>query len=206
MWICIQIRKRSESTFESTQRRKAKQMQPMWLCILSCRRFEETFENTQWRRAKQMQPMWLCILSDRRFEETIEKNTLGKRQTNATNVNMHPHMQEIGVPDCCSTTLPGSLMSQSYYQWPLDWSNCWSSKNPLEEKAFILLEFVTEYWKSWHLIDLRKNTGNKHSCCLFSIIGAGQITLKIPSKNDNQSVVGIVAEKIGIVHPVYFWP
>ena len=84
------------------------------------------------------------------WQHTVEKN-----QTNATNVNMHPHMQEIGVPDCCSTTLPGSLMSLSYYQWPLDWGNCWSSKNPLEEKALILLEFVTEYWKSWHLIDLR---------------------------------------------------
>ena len=139
----------------------------MWVCILSCRRFEETFENKQWRKAKQMQPMHSNRLHMRMHNVTMhplwqaiwgnnwKKNTLGKRQTNATNVNMYPHMQEIGVPDCCSTTLPGSLMSQSYYQWPLDWGNCWSSKNPLEEKALILLEFVTEYWKSWHLIDLR---------------------------------------------------
>ena len=37
--------------------REVQQMQPMWLCILLCRQFEDTFENTQWRKVKQMQPM-----------------------------------------------------------------------------------------------------------------------------------------------------
>ena len=32
-------------------------MQPMRLCILSSGQFEDTFENTQWRHIKQMQPM-----------------------------------------------------------------------------------------------------------------------------------------------------
>ena len=46
--------KPSRKTFENTQWRKDKQMQPVWFCILSGRRFEETFENTQWRQIKQM--------------------------------------------------------------------------------------------------------------------------------------------------------
>ena len=36
-------------------------MQPMWLCFFLDRLFEETFENTQWRKVKQMQPMRLCF-------------------------------------------------------------------------------------------------------------------------------------------------
>ena len=39
-------------------------------CIFSCRWFEETFDNTQCRRIKKMQPVWLRILSGRQFEET----------------------------------------------------------------------------------------------------------------------------------------
>ena len=61
--LCMFWSKCFEDTFESTQWRKVKQMQPMWLCILLGRPFEETFENTQRRKVKQMQPMWLCILS-----------------------------------------------------------------------------------------------------------------------------------------------
>ena len=40
-------------------RHNIKQVQ--WLCILSGRHFEDTFEETQRRKAKQMQPMRLCI-------------------------------------------------------------------------------------------------------------------------------------------------
>ena len=36
---------------------KLKQMQPMRLCLFLGKQFEDTFENTQWRKAKQMQPM-----------------------------------------------------------------------------------------------------------------------------------------------------
>ena len=57
MWLCIFLCKRFEDTFEYTQWRKIKQMQPMWLCLFSGKSFEDTFENTQWRKIKQMQPM-----------------------------------------------------------------------------------------------------------------------------------------------------
>ena len=46
----------------------------MWFNILSGKQFEGTFENTQWRKTKQMQPMQLCILWGRQIEETL-KNT-----------------------------------------------------------------------------------------------------------------------------------
>ena len=42
----------------------------MWLCLFSARPFEETFEITQWRKIKQMQPVWLCLLWPKFFDET----------------------------------------------------------------------------------------------------------------------------------------
>ena len=48
-------------------------MQAMPLCILSGRQFEDTFENSQWRKAKQMQPVQICFLNFKQFEETFEK-------------------------------------------------------------------------------------------------------------------------------------
>ena len=42
-----------------------------------CRQFKETFENTQWRKVKHMQPVLLCIISCRQFKclgcTTMEK-------------------------------------------------------------------------------------------------------------------------------------
>ena len=72
VWLCNQLCKRFEDTFESAQWRKVKQMQPVWFCILSSGQFEDTFENTQWRKDKQMQPVWFCIVWGRQFEETFE--------------------------------------------------------------------------------------------------------------------------------------
>ena len=43
----------------------------MQICVLTGRRFEETFENTQCRKVKQMQPMQLCIFSCRQFEDAF---------------------------------------------------------------------------------------------------------------------------------------
>ena len=53
MRLCILAGKQFENTFDNTQRRKGKQLQPVWLCILSCRRVEESFENTRWIKTKQ---------------------------------------------------------------------------------------------------------------------------------------------------------
>ena len=84
-------------------------MQPMWLCFFLDRLFEETFENTQWRKVKQMQPMRLCFFKfenahwyksyecnqcDYAFSRQeiwghIWKRTLEKSQINATNATMH---------------------------------------------------------------------------------------------------------------------
>ena len=89
MRLCILWDRPFEDTFEITQRRKVKQMQPMWLFILSCRPFEDTFEITQRRKVKQMQPMWLYLLWGRHVEDTF-KNTQW-RQRNATIVTLHPH-------------------------------------------------------------------------------------------------------------------
>ena len=61
-----------EETFDKTQWRKVKQVQPVWLCILSCKQFEGTFENAQWRKAKQMQQVWLCLSSYWQFEDSFE--------------------------------------------------------------------------------------------------------------------------------------
>ena len=36
-------------------------MQQVWLCIWWPKQFEGTFEKTQWRKFKQMQPMRLCL-------------------------------------------------------------------------------------------------------------------------------------------------
>ena len=47
----------SEPSHLKTRSGENKKMQPMRLCILLCKRFEETFENTQWRKVKQMQPV-----------------------------------------------------------------------------------------------------------------------------------------------------
>ena len=56
----------------------------MRLCILWSRHFEVTFENTQWRKAKQMQPVWICIFSGRQFEEAFENAQCANSQTNLT--------------------------------------------------------------------------------------------------------------------------
>ena len=84
MWLCMLWSKRIEDTFENTQWRKVKQMQPMRLCIFSGKPFEDTFENAQWRKVKQMQLMWLCLFSDRPFEETFENAQWRKAK------QMHP--------------------------------------------------------------------------------------------------------------------
>ena len=72
VWLCIHSGRRFEEAFENTQWRKVKQMQPVWLCIFWGKQFEETFEETQWRKVKQMQPVWLCIFWSRQIEETFE--------------------------------------------------------------------------------------------------------------------------------------
>ena len=69
---CCFSGRRFEDTFENTQWRKVRKMQPMWLCILPGRRFEDTFENAHWGKVKQMQPMWLCLISCKWFEDTFE--------------------------------------------------------------------------------------------------------------------------------------
>ena len=69
MWLRIFSGRQFEDTFENTQWRKAKQMQPMWLCILLYKHSDDTFENTQWRKVKQMQPAWLSIFSNRQFKD-----------------------------------------------------------------------------------------------------------------------------------------
>ena len=52
MWLCILSGRQSENTFENTQWRKVKQMQPVWVCILWSSRFKDPFENTRWRKVK----------------------------------------------------------------------------------------------------------------------------------------------------------
>jgi hypothetical protein len=54
-------------------------MQPMWLCLL-------TFENTQCRKFKQMQPMWRCNMHPlwQAISGDIWKHTVEKSQTNVT--------------------------------------------------------------------------------------------------------------------------
>ena len=66
------LSRRFEETFENTEWRKTKQMQPVWLCLFSGRQIEETFENARRRKVTQMQSVWWCILSGRRLEETFE--------------------------------------------------------------------------------------------------------------------------------------
>ena len=72
MWICTLSSNPFEETFENSQWRLVKQMQPVWLCILTGRSFEETFENAQWRKVKQMHLLWFGIFLGRPFEETSE--------------------------------------------------------------------------------------------------------------------------------------
>ena len=50
------------------------------ICILLGRPFQETSKNTHWRKVEPMQPVWI-------YQE--------KRQTNATNVSLHPFRQAI---------------------------------------------------------------------------------------------------------------
>ena len=50
----------------------------MCLCIISRRQIRETFENTQWRKDKQMQPVWLCMLWAECIEESFENPQWGK--------------------------------------------------------------------------------------------------------------------------------
>ena len=44
----------------------------MSLCLFSGGRFKDTFENSQWRKTKQMQPMWLCLFLGMSFEDASE--------------------------------------------------------------------------------------------------------------------------------------
>ena len=74
MRICIISGKQSSDTFESTQWRKVKQVQPVWLCVLLCWRFEETFESTHRIKVKQMSTVWLCLHSGRQFDFSFENS------------------------------------------------------------------------------------------------------------------------------------
>ena len=47
-----------EKTFENSQWRKIKQMQPMRLCIFLGRQFEQPFEDTRWIKITKMEPVW----------------------------------------------------------------------------------------------------------------------------------------------------
>ena len=67
----------------------------MRLCILWGKQIDETFENTQRRKVKQMQPMWLCILSGRQLEDTFENAHWTKVKTHTTSSTMHPMRQAI---------------------------------------------------------------------------------------------------------------
>ena len=69
VWLCFIWGRQFEETFENTQRRKGKQMQPVWISILLSRQVEDSFENPKWRKVKQMQSVWLCIISSRQFED-----------------------------------------------------------------------------------------------------------------------------------------
>ena len=98
MWFCILSFKQFEDTFENTQWRKAKQVQPMQLCIHSGRQFEDTFENTQWRKATQMRPMYLCIFWSKQFEETLQ-NTHG--------INGNMAIVQLYIPQKCISESAG---------------------------------------------------------------------------------------------------
>ena len=62
MWLCIFTGRPFEDTFESTQRRKVKQMQQEWVCIFRGR----PFENTQWGKDNPMKLHNYCILNAQR--------------------------------------------------------------------------------------------------------------------------------------------
>ena len=50
-------RSQKKTSNDRCRETKVKQMQPMRIYLLSGGPFEDTFENTQWRKVKQMQPM-----------------------------------------------------------------------------------------------------------------------------------------------------
>ena len=78
MCLCMFWGQQFDDTFENTQWRKVKQMQPMWLCLLWSKIFKSTFENTQWRKVKQMQPVWLCFFLMTSIWGVIWKHTVEK--------------------------------------------------------------------------------------------------------------------------------
>ena len=59
-------------------------MWPRWLCIFLCTQFTETYEKSQQRKVKKMQPVWQCMFLGMRFERNIQKHTVEKNETNAT--------------------------------------------------------------------------------------------------------------------------
>ena len=145
MWFCIFSCKQFEGTFENTQWRKVKQMQPMWLFIFSCKQFEGTFENTQWRKVKQMQPVWLCILCPKCFEGAFE---------NAKTFN-----NDVKQCNQCDWSDYSVDASSSTNQLRIH-LNCWSSTVTLsteESHLFHLLRFparcVFKYARSSHFFN-----------------------------------------------------
>ena len=73
--------KKFEITFDGTQWRKVKSVQPMSLCLLWSECFEETFENSHQRKDKQMQSVSICISPGRKFEEAFVKRWRKERRT-----------------------------------------------------------------------------------------------------------------------------
>ena len=64
-------------------------MQPVWICLCWSKFFEDAFENTQWRKVKQMQPVWICLCVIQAHLKHLKMH-IGKSQTNAIDVTMHP--------------------------------------------------------------------------------------------------------------------
>ena len=62
-------------------RKNVEHMQPVQFYTGLATSSQETYENTQWRKVKQMQPMRLCILSGKQFKEAFE-NTPERIQVN----------------------------------------------------------------------------------------------------------------------------
>ena len=142
MWLCLFSYRPLEDTFENTQRRKTKQMQPMWLCLLSSRQFEDTFENTQWRKVKQMQTMWLCLFSG----GYILKHTVAKSQRNATDL-LHPtylHIWKRTVEKC-------HINAVSVNMYPLSSAICGSFV-----KTVTLKQGQIVFWKNTYYINTKE--------------------------------------------------
>ena len=52
----------------------------MWPCLLWSECVKGTFEITQWRKTKKVQPMWLGIFSGSQFEKTLDNTQHGEKQ------------------------------------------------------------------------------------------------------------------------------